>query len=583
MRRFVWRGLTAQLFAIVILPLIALLLVTSFWGLYLHRQAMRNLVGERDERAARAAASSIREQLNHRSAAVRGLALRVGKNESVEWLATVLQESEFLLGDFDGGLAFLTSRGDLLAMSGDVKMWESLPSETYMQLSERNLQEVPTFISVSDPVDGEVMMLAVARIRAGGAVAAGAFSPATLAHNALTNVFTPGEGVVAFVIDKNLRVLFQLGTTSHSAGLSALPGVKQALQGESGATFAQVAGEEHVFAYSSVPPVEWALVIEESWQDLASPLLRVTEYSPLVMFPALVLALIALWFGTSRIVRPLQKLETKAGQLGWGNFQAIEEPVGGIAEIRRLQAELVHLAGKVKASQQGLRGYINAITMGQEDERRRLARELHDDTLQSMIALNQRVQLSQLSVDSGPAYESLAEIQSLTEQTIQNLRRLTRALRPIYLEDLGLAAALEMLARETDQTNGLKVAFERLGSERRLPEVVELALYRIAQEALSNVVRHAQATQARLKIIFKPQKVVLEVIDNGLGFEVPESPAEFAPKGHFGLLGMYERAELIGAWLEIHSAPGQGTRTRTEYRSAVASEELKSEIPESSH
>jgi signal transduction histidine kinase len=202
--------------------------------------------------------------------------------------------------------------------------------------------------------------------------------------------------------------------------------------------------------------------------------------------------------------------------------------------------------------------------MGQEEERRRLARELHDDTLQSLIALNQRVQLSRMSLDDGgKGSESWEEIQELTEETIQNLRRLTRALRPIYLEDLGLVTALEMLAREVEQASEVSIDFEKRGQQSRLQSTEELALYRIAQEALSNVARHARATQTWVMISFN-STVVVEISDNGTGFDVPDSPAEFAPGGHFGLLGMYERAELIGARLEIVSTPGEGTHIKVE-------------------
>jgi signal transduction histidine kinase len=106
------------------------------------------------------------------------------------------------------------------------------------------------------------------------------------------------------------------------------------------------------------------------------------------------------------------------------------------------------------------------------------------------------------------------------------------------------------------------VDFHHQGDERRLPPEVELALYRMAQEALSNVTRHAQASQASVSAIFEPEVVSLEVSDNGQGFEVPRGPAEFAPRGHFGLLGLHERAELIGARLDIRSAPGRGARIR---------------------
>ena len=140
------------------------------------------------------------------------------------------------------------------------------------------------------------------------------------------------------------------------------------------------------------------------------------------------------------------------------------------------------------------------------------------------------------------------------------MRRLTRALRPIYLEDLGLVTALDMLARETGQNSGLMVNFEKNGQERRLPREVELSLYRIAQEALTNVVKHSKATRVNLQIDFDGNEIILRVTDNGIGFEIPQSPTDFAPNGHFGLLGIHERVDLIGARLELESAKDRGTR-----------------------
>lgn len=101
--------------------------------------------------------------------------------------------------------------------------------------------------------------------------------------------------------------------------------------------------DEHVVAYSPVRTVGWAIVTEESWEMVTSPTLRASQMVPLVLVPALLLAMLALWFGTRQIVRPLQKLESKAARLAWGDFQEIEKPVGGIAEIRDLQNELAHM------------------------------------------------------------------------------------------------------------------------------------------------------------------------------------------------------------------------------------------------
>ncbi len=297
----------------------------------------------------------------------------------------------------------------------------------------------------------------------------------------------------------------------------------------------------------------------EASQTATNPALELTLVAPLALIPPLLFAVGGLWFATKQIIQPLQKLESQAAAFAWGDFEAIEASVGGISEVQHLQMELAEMAHKVRAAQEGLHDYIGAITSAQEEERMRLARELHDDTIQAVIALKQRLQLAHKSVRTEGGQEALTELEGLAEATIENLRRLTRALRPIYLEDLGLATALEMLARETSQSNQLDVEFRRSGLERRLPNEVELSLYRIAQEALNNVVRHAGARHAVLSVAFG-EEIRLEVADDGIGFSVPKSPTDFAPGGHFGLLGMRERADLIGARFEVQSVPRNGTR-----------------------
>jgi len=554
--RFSWRGVTTQLFALVVLPLSVMILIIAFGGLSLHRQAMRAMVGERDERAVRAAAGAISEQLNHREKATHSLALLAGNNISPDELKAVLISAAYLLEDFDYGLAFFARGGELLALNGEAPFWEALDL-TLPPLKEALARDVPpTFLMLLHPQTGEPIILSFAVSTKGGPVAVGAFDPASLARQALAGIFVSEAGSVVYLVDATGGLLYQSGTPLAAETPETHPGVQEALAGNSGTNFVPVSNSEHVVSYSPIAPTGWALVIEEPWEAVTPPLLRKTEYAPFVLIPAFLLALVALWFGVRQIVQPLQALESQAAELGWGHYEAIEEPVGGIAEIQHLQNELVHLAHKVKSAQAGLRGYIGAITTGQEEERRRLARELHDDTLQALIALNQRLHLARLAQHDPTS--SLAEIQELTTQTMENLRRLTRALRPIYLEDLGLVAALEVLARETQQIGKFPVVFRRTGEPRRLSPQTELALYRMAQETLNNVVRHAQATQCHLEIEFVPKVVMLRIEDNGLGFTPPESPAELAPQGHFGLLGLHERAELIGAILDIQSAPGNG-------------------------
>jgi len=563
--RYFWRGLTTQLFALVVLPLSVLIVVIAFGGLSLHREAMRTMVGERDERAVRAAASALSEQLNHRTKAIRSLALLGAGAITPEAALAVLNESDYLLEDFDYGLAFYQRAGALQASVGESVFWQALDPAPAALNGALTRDAPPTLLELPHPITGEPVILVLAVIEKGGPVAVGAFDPASLARRALAGIFMGETGSRVFLADSTGKILYQSGGLLGSETAESHPGIREALAGNSGTNYVPVPGGEHVVSYSPITPAGWALVIEEPWEAVTPPLLRPTEYAPFVLIPAFLLVLVALWFGVRQIVQPLQALEIRAAELGWGRYDAIEEPVGGIAEIQHLQDELIHLAQKVRAAETGLRGYIGAITTGQEEERRRLARELHDDTLQALIALNQRIQLAGLATEDAKATASLEEVRVLIEQTMVNLRRITRALRPIYLEDLGLVAALEVLARETEELSGIPVDFRKNGEPRRLTPQAELALFRMAQEALNNIARHARAGRAGLEILFNAEGVTLHVRDDGRGFIPPESPAELAPLGHFGLLGIQERAELIGARLEIRSGDGEGTLVTVVY------------------
>lgn len=547
----VWRGLRLhQLFALIILPLAVLALAFALGGAYLHQQVMRRMVGERDALTVRAAANTLQAEVNHRLAAIRSLALRAG--DSSTSLQSILDSSAYLQNDFDLGLAFASPDGSLLAVSGGDAAWGALLAS--------GLAELGTGGSSLMVLEDRPIVLVGSYLPDGSSLALGAFSVDGLGAQVLATVLPHDTGARIFLVDARRNLIFESGGSMSPGDLAEHPGVSEALGGESGTIYIIEDGEEHVVAYSPVQTVGWALVLEEDWQSVATPLSRTTEVAPLALIPVLLIAIAGIWFGVRQIVQPLQSLEAKAASLASGNFRPIEESAGGITEIRRLQAEMGAMARKVQAAQESLHDYIGAITNAQEEERRRLARDLHDDTLQSLIALKQRIQLVQGGRRDRARAASLRELEALAEQTIVDLRRLTRDLRPIYLEDLGLVTALEMLGRETGEAGGIPVRFQRKGDEHRLSPQVELSIYRIAQEALNNVVRHAHATRAMLSIEFREDAVRFEVEDDGQGFETPRSPAAFAVNGHYGLLGLHERAELIGADLEIASSPGRGTR-----------------------
>ena len=549
------RGLTVQLLAITVLPLTLLLLFIAFGSVSLHQKDMRALVGERDERAVLSAAAALDSELHHRATNISNLVALAELSADINSIHT----TDDLVSDFDGGLAYLDMDGRLITNTLSSGVWDWVMNNEIDLASPS--KPGPVFSSAfPDPDSDRLYVIVSQMIPSRNIIVAGAFSPESLARETLSASYPDSSHVTIFVLDPAHQILFASGPLASGNIPSDHPGVAEALRGESGTTYLKQDNVEHVVAYSSVTPVQWALITEEEWEMVTTPSLQITQMAPLVLVPAFLLALLALWFVATRIVQPLQKLETQAAALAVGDFEAIKDPVGGISEVQHLQTELAEMSRKVQAAQEGLHDYIGAITSTQEEERGRLARELHDDTIQAVIALQQRVQLAQRLIKDQSAKQPLKDLEALAEETVENLRRLTRALRPIYLEDLGLVTALEMLTREVGQSNGLMVDFQKTGQQRRLPREVELSLYRIAQEALNNVVKHAKATRADLLIAFDASEIILEVVDNGSGFDVPTSPTDFASMGHFGLLGIRERADLIGAHLNVDCAPGEGTR-----------------------
>lgn len=225
-------------------------------------------------------------------------------------------------------------------------------------------------------------------------------------------------------------------------------------------------------------------------------------------------------------------------------------------QISDLQAQQLREAQRREA----LRGELYRRVVGaQEAERQRIARELHDETGQSLTAIGMGMRSVQTSLESDrpKALRRLRELEGLVDRSLNELRRLIADLRPSHLDDLGLPAALRWYAGEVQSRTDLSITVEVFGEPRSLSEAVNTALFRIVQEALSNVVRHSHATSARVVLRFGESGIDLQVSDNGSGFD-PRPIGRDRPA--WGLLGMEERATLFGGRLQVRSRQGEGTQ-----------------------
>jgi signal transduction histidine kinase len=240
-------------------------------------------------------------------------------------------------------------------------------------------------------------------------------------------------------------------------------------------------------------------------------------------------------------------------------------------QTEELQASLQALR-QARRRQAELQDYAALVIRAQEDERRRLSRELHDDTAQALIALSRGLEAlgdgrsaKRAQADDTRWVEDLRE---LADRSLESVRRACRDLRPSVLDDLGLAAALDWLAQGTLQ-RGLPCTLRIEGTAFPVPGEAELVFFRIAQEALANAWRHAHASQAEVLLAYEPERLRLRVSDNGQAFDTTQ---EHQHQGSgLGLLGIRERAALIRAELDIASAPGQGTTVEVRLALPLAS------------
>ena len=256
-------------------------------------------------------------------------------------------------------------------------------------------------------------------------------------------------GTVA-LLDQDGSVLFSRGTIPPSEDILTWPGVAQALAGESGALFASESEHGDVVVYTPILNTRWSLLIREAWHSLTDPLIRFEQVTPFILFTATAISLLTLFFGLRFVAQPLRELGLRANQIGQGQFDAAAKAIGGVKEIEDLRVTLNEMARQLQSHQAALHDYLRQVTQAQEEERARLGRELHDETVQALIALSHKAQMVQRNFErsSPQTSQHIAELRQMVAQGIDEVRRFSRALHPHYLEELGLVTALETLARE---------------------------------------------------------------------------------------------------------------------------------------
>ncbi|MFO7741552.1 MAG: histidine kinase [Anaerolineae bacterium] len=383
-------------------------------------------------------------------------------------------------------------------------------------------------------------------------------------------VFEDQPRTASLIVVSDTREILTRSAGQEEPDLTAGEGIIQALQQRDGFVIVNTELRGPVLvAFAPVMGTDWQVLIQEPVDEIVGPILRLSSLAPAAAVGAAVVSILILTFGWRTIIRPLRALADAAEQVSWGDLSSMATGGAegrlamGVQEIQDLHRALADMAERIRGYQAGVRDYLTALTEGQEAERARLARELHDGPVQDLIALGHRAESAQHLIERDQTEQArslMADLRRAERETVEELRRIIGALRPPYLEDLGFVPAVEMLVRQAADRTQARLHLEKEADYQRLAPAVELAAYRIAQEALNNAVEHAHAETITVHVRSTAGGIVLSVVDDGVGFDLPPRPDVLTQAGHFGLMGMRERATLLRGSFHVRTAPSEGTR-----------------------
>ena len=399
-----------------------------------------------------------------------------------------------------------------------------------------------------------------------------------------------GQEVGAGLPDYHLEVLNARGVAVLGIGSDERPGaisthfsaIQNLLDGGSAGAMLHKPSkgqhfEPHVMAVVPIPGAPFHLVLEQPADEALELPTRLRGQLFGFMGIAFVVIMGVAWITTRHVVRPTEQLTAAAQRMARGDLESpidvsAQDEVGRLSEsletMRRqlrdarleIQSANRKLESRVKERTARLSEVIGKVISAQEEERQRLARELHDETAQTLGALSIALDRARDKLGAAaPAAEAqILEARAINSRLLEEIHRLILNLRPQLLDDLGLAAAVRWYAETHLQGNGVKIDLDISEPRQRLSPHVEVAMFRVAQEAMNNILRHAGAANASIRLGFEDSQATLVASDDGRGFDVDGVLGSGTPVLSVGLIGMRERVALLNGDMLVRSSPGHG-------------------------
>jgi signal transduction histidine kinase len=499
--------------------------------------------------------------------------------------------------------ARLANRAFLLDAGGRVVLEEPAGSAEGIDIA-RDLVEPgligqgrPAVVSIG--VEGSTggPLMAIVPLRGASGEICGAavavLDPRSDAWEAMLRPFVKSPAAIVCVVDAHGRVLASWPRDASVPAVKSQEALVRLFADRRAEVVvgAEAGRERRVEAVAPLSIVPWSFVLAESEASLLAPIARLRRLS-LVAVPVLALLTALFAWGIARSVKkPLEILGAHAERIAAG---ALEGPVPdlGVDEVGRLGRTFEtmrralsrsledlrranhEMERRVEERTRELRGLYNELRVkdeqrsrllrkvigAQEDERKRIARELHDESCQTVAALKMRLDASVHDAPREELRKTLDDVRALAARSLDEMHRLMFALRPPVLDDLGLASAVRWLAQRDLPAKGVRLHMDLDDAAQRVPFDVEIAVFRAIQEALSNVMRHSEAESVWIRVSVADGVLEAEIEDDGVGFDPAEVATPAASGRGLGILGMRERLDLVSGSVEVESSPGTGTR-----------------------
>src|SRR5271157_212733 len=558
-----------QLMLLTATPIVALAVVAVVVSFYAVNSLVKNLILQRNNNLANIAAGSIAQDLHSYLFTLQAAADTLGQQQfDPATDQRLLQEWGGLLGQFDGGVTLLDANGIATASTPNSmdRLGRNYAFRQYFQEVRSSQRAVYSTVIEELPTGQPAVVIAAPVIQNGkfsGSLIGVLFLrqhewPTELA------MLQASQGSLAYLVDASGNIIYHPDASQIGKNISAEPGLVAMLSQhklQSTILTLHQTAVEQVVSLAPLSDIQWFLISEEPWQAIIAPVYPSLGLVTGILALAVAIAMLVLFFGLRQIIRPVLELVQEAQAVSGGaSFHPLKE--NGPPEMRQLIRTFNQMVINLNEQQNTLRQYAVQALRAQEAERQRISRDLHDQTVQDLVGLSQRLELCRSALTRDPlnARRRLDELLDLTGRALADVRRMSSDLRPFVLEDLGLAAATQHLCDQLAlELPDVQVDCVVLGKERRLNPEQELIAYRVIQEALSNIRQHARsARQVSVQLCFEEQNCSVRVEDNGPGFELV-GMNELIHQDHLGLAGMYERAQLIHGDLKIHTTPGQGT------------------------